>query len=348
MTVNLNHTPAILAEPSQMETYHDLVNRILTEGEDQFNERTGALCKVLIGTQVQLDLRKGFPALTARKVPFKSTLGEVLGFFRGVTSAKDFRELGCGFWDQNANETKSWLANPMRKGVDDLGPIYGKQWVNWEDVKLIQDTKENSDKIAHHYSLGYEYVGSYFGVGDVVNNKPSTTVLRRNINQLEEVVRKIMTDPSDRRILFTGWNVGELDMMALPPCHMTYTLTPMEASKTLHITMTMRSTDVFLGLPANIMSTSIILAVIARMTGYTPATVTIQMTNTHLYENSFDAARELLDRFEHESPKLVMSDRIQPLLSVDQIPGVFTRIEPSDVWLEGYEHGGVLSVPMMA
>ena len=333
---------------SQMYAYHNLVSEILNNGEDQRNERTGALCKVLIGTQLKFDLREGFPILTARKIPFKSGLGELLGFFRGATSAAEFRALGCKFWDQNANETKAWLANPMREGVDDLGPIYGKQWVNWEDVKLIKDSAENSDKISYLYSLGYDYVGSYFKVRDVVNKEPNTVVLRRNINQLEEVVRKIMTDPTDRRILFTGWNVGELDMMSLPPCHMTYTFTPMQASKTLHVTMNMRSADVYLGVPMNIVTTSTLLEIVARLTGYIPGTVTIQMTNTHLYENSFDAARELLDRFEYDSPKLMMSDRIQPLHSVDQIPGVFTRIEPSDVWLEDYEHGGVLSVPMMA
>ena len=333
---------------SQMYAYHSLIREILMHGEDQRNERTGALCKVIVGTQIKFDLRKGFPILTARKIPFKSGLGELLGFFRGATSAAEFRALGCKFWDQNANETKAWLANPMREGVDDLGPIYGKQWVNWEDVKLIKDSTENSDKISYLYSLGYDYVGSYFKISDVVNKEPNTVVLRRNINQLEEVVRKIMTDPTDRRILFTGWNVGELDMMSLPPCHMTYTFTPMQASKTLHVTMCMRSADVYLGVPMNIVTTSTLLEIVARLTGYIPGTVTIQMTNTHLYENSFDAARELLDRFEYESPKLVMSDRIQPLLSVDQIPGVFTRIEPSDVWLENYEHGGVLSVPMMS
>lgn len=333
---------------SQMYAYHSLIREILMHGEDQRNERTGALCKVIVGTQIKFDLRKGFPMLTARKIPFKSGLGELLAFFRGATSAAEFRALGCNFWDQNANETKAWLANPMREGVDDLGPIYGKQWVNWEDVKLIKDSAENSDKISYLYSLGYDYVGSYFKVRDVVNNEPDTIILRRNINQLEEVVRKIMTDPTDRRILFTGWNVGELDMMSLPPCHMTYTFTPMQASKTLHVTMSMRSADVYLGVPMNIVTTSTLLEIVARLTGYRAGTVTIQMTNTHLYENSFDAARELLDRFEHESPKLVMSDRVQPLLSVDQIPGVFTKIEPSDIWLENYEHGGVLSVPMMA
>ena len=333
---------------SQMYAYHSLIREILMHGEDQRNERTGALCKVIIGTQVKFDLRKGFPILTARKIPFKSGLGELLAFFRGATSAKQFRELGCNFWDQNANETKAWLENPIREGVDDLGPIYGKQWVNWEDVKLIKASTENSDKISYLYSLGYDYVGSYFKISDVVNKEPNTVVLRRNINQLEEVVRKIMTDPTDRRILFTGWNVGELEMMSLPPCHMTYIFTPMEATKTLHITMSMRSTDVFLGLPMNIVTTSILLAIIARLTGYTPATVTVQMANTHLYENSFDAARQLIERPEYESPKLAMSDWIQPLSSVDQIPGVFTKIEPSDLWLVEYEHGATLSVALMA
>ena len=348
MTI-LNTTPTgRIPEPSQMQPYHDLLREILDHGENQYNERTGALCKVLVGTQVKFDLRKGFPALTARKVPFKSTLGELLGFFRGATSAAEFRDLGCGFWDQNANETKAWLINPLRKGVEDLGPIYGAQWTDWKATKLVKVSSENQPKIDHFYDLGYKALGTFFSAHDIAQMLPSTVVLQKSINQLEEVVRKIMTDPTDRRILVTGWNVGELDEMALPPCHMTYMFTPIQENKTLHVTMSMRSTDGFLGAPANIMSTSIFLAVVARLTGYTAGTVTIQMANTHLYENSFAAAEELLTREELAPPRLKLSHFIEELKSVDEIPGCFEKIQPEDIWLEDYQSGDAIKVAMMA
>jgi thymidylate synthase len=74
---------------------------------------------------------KGFPAITTRKLAFKSAIGEMVGFLRGVNNAGEFRELGCKVWDQNANENAQWLANPFRQGEDDLGEIYGVQWRQW-------------------------------------------------------------------------------------------------------------------------------------------------------------------------------------------------------------------------
>lgn len=101
-----------------MENYHQLLRLTMEQGVDQYNTRTNKLCRALVGHQVQYDLRQGFPALTTRKLPFKNIVGELLGFFRGVTSAADFRALGCHFWDINANETPAWLASPYRQGHD--------------------------------------------------------------------------------------------------------------------------------------------------------------------------------------------------------------------------------------
>ena len=103
-----------------MHNYHELLETTMDSGVYQFNTRTGKRCRAQVGNQLSFDLRTGFPALTTRKLPFKNIVGELLGFFRGVTSAADFRALGCHFWDANANETAAWLANPYREGVDDL------------------------------------------------------------------------------------------------------------------------------------------------------------------------------------------------------------------------------------
>ena len=103
-----------------MENYHQLLRLTMEKGVDQLNTRTNKICRALVGQQVQYDLREGFPALTTRKLPFKNIVGELLGFFRGVTRAADFRALGCHFWDINANETPAWLASPYRQGHDSL------------------------------------------------------------------------------------------------------------------------------------------------------------------------------------------------------------------------------------
>ena len=325
----------------QMQQYHDLIEYILECGEDIYNERTQTLCKTIIGSQMTFDMSKGFPALTTRKLPFRSIVGELLGFFRGYTSAKDFRELNCNFWNANANETKAWLSNPYRKEEDDCGNIYGHQWNKWLVTRVAQNEQEYNYLIKENWKL----IGL---TGKGYNKGEGYRIFQKEINQLEDVVRKILTNPTDRRIIVSGWNIGEFDMMSLPPCHMDYRFTPIESTKTLHVVMTIRSLDVFLGTPANIASTALFLEIVAKMTGYTAGKVVIQGNNCHLYENSFEAAKELISRRHFNSPMLTLGESIRKIESIDEIYGCFSRIEPDDIKLLGYSSHGVLTVPMVA
>lgn len=322
---------------NQMENYHALMSNVMQNGIDQLNKRTGQVCRVIPGAQLQYDLREGFPAITTKKLIQKGGKGELLGFFRGYTNAADFRALGCHFWDQNANETKAWLENPNRIGHDDLGRIYSSQWTDWKDRRVV-DTFDTA-KVEYLEKMGYKTIIA--GVAGV-------HVMERSINQLENSLRTIITNPSDRRILVNGYNPGELDLMSLPPCHMNYAFIPMEEQKELHVVMFMRSADLFLGVPVNIYTTSLFLSIMARLAGYTPATVTIQMANCHIYESHFDAVKEQLARSHFPSPKLVLSDEIPCGVSVDEIPGVFTRIEPHHISLEGYQCHDAIKAPMAA
>lgn len=319
-----------------MQNYHQLLQRTLDEGIDQYNTRTGKTCRAIVGHQVQYDLREGFPGLTTRKLPIKNIIGELLGFFRGYDNAADFRALGCTFWDANANETAAWLASPWRRGVDDLGVIYGKQWTSWRSYREVAST--DFVLVDHLLASGYK----------LISDDGVVSIFRKDINQLEEALRKLLTDPSDRRIIVSGWNVGELDMMALPPCHMDYRFVAFENPRVLNLVMTIRSWDLFLGAPANIAATAIFLEVMARLAGYEKGVVTIQATNAHLYEDHFDQVRELLTREHFESPKLVLSDRVRPIERLEDIAGAFTRIEPADIYLEGYESHGAIKAPMSA
>lgn len=333
-----------------MYQYHNLINDILTRGVDVFNSRTGAVCKTLVGCQLSFPATgRDFPALTTRKLPFKSIVGELLGFFRGYTSAEDFRALGCKFWDANANETKAWLSNPYRRGTDDLGRIYGAQWTGWSDKRVVFDSQ-----VEEYLQQGYLYRG-HIEYEHAPNRYDPTGVtydglvlMERYINQLENAVRTILTNPSDRRIIVSGWNVAEFDRMALPPCHIQYNFIPMQETGEMSVVMTIRSMDVFLGTPANIASTAVFLAVMCRLTGYTPGEVIIQGANAHLYENSFGAARELLTREHFPAPRLVLSEAIREIKDLKDITGCFTRIQPEDIYLEDYRSHGVLTVPMVA
>ena len=173
-------------------------------------------------------------------------------------------------------------------------------------------------------------------------------LMERTINQLENALRTLMTNPSDRRVIVSGWNVAELDMMALPPCHMDYRFVAFENPRVLNVVMTIRSWDLFLGGPANIASTAIFLAIMARLAGFEPGIITIQATNAHIYEDHFDQVRELLGREHFAAPSLSLSENIRPIGHMEDVEGVFTRIEPSDIALVGYESHGPISAPMAA
>src|SRR3546814_14200595 len=119
-----------------MKQYLSLIQSILDHGSWQEN-RTGIRTRSVPGAALRFDLQQGFPAVTTKKLAFKSAVGELVGFMRGARSAADFRALGCRVWDQNANENAGWLANPYREGPDDLGPVYGVQWRRWPAYKLL-------------------------------------------------------------------------------------------------------------------------------------------------------------------------------------------------------------------
>lgn len=115
-----------------MKQYQDYLRNILENGERRSN-RTGVDTIGITGAMMQFNLADGFPAVTTKRLAYKSAVGELIGFLRGYTSAAQFRELGCKIWDADANENPEWLANPFRRGEDDLGPIYGAQWRHWGD-----------------------------------------------------------------------------------------------------------------------------------------------------------------------------------------------------------------------
>lgn len=107
--------------------YLDLLRDILENGNKR-TDRTGVGTLAVFGRELRYRMSDGFPVLTTKKIATKSVIGELIGFIRAYDNAADFRNLGCKIWDANANENKAWLANPNRKGEDDLGMIYGVQW----------------------------------------------------------------------------------------------------------------------------------------------------------------------------------------------------------------------------
>lgn len=323
--MNLENLPV----KSNMQNYHQLMRRIMADGRDILNERTGEVCRYITGAHLEFSMSDGFPAITTKKLPFKSCIGELLGFFRGYDNAADFEKVGTKVWYANANETEAWLKNPNRRGENDLGRIYGVNWNAWRDSRIANSIEERDRLLVSGYKV------------EVDGGKSFAMV--RYINQLENALRMILTNPSDRRIIVTGWNPGELDQMALPPCHMTYTFVANEKDKTLDVEVGMRSWDTFLAF--NIPLGAAFLEVMARLSGYKANKVILNATNAHIYGNHFEQVETMLSRDHYPAPKLELSENIKQV-TVDQIEGVFSRIEPEDFVLQGYLHHEPIRAPM--
>lgn len=326
--------------------YLQLVRKILKEGTLQKN-RTGIAAYSLHGAFLRFDVSKGFPALTTKKLAFKSVIGELVGFLRATTSAADFRALGCKVWDQNANENKAWLENPHRQGTDDLGPVYGAQWRRWQAYKTLDlDSPNARERGAAYEREGYQLLTVAEDV-DWEDGKTRKAVLVKEIDQLRRCLDTIMSDPTDRRILFHGWNPAALDEIALPACHILYIFSANVERKELSLSFTLRSNDVGLGTPYNSASAAALLELVARLTGYRAKWVSMTVADAHIYENHVDMVTEQLRRIPKKAPRLQIADRVPAYAETGRYePEWLDKIHPSDFSLEGYEHHAPLTAAM--
>ncbi len=320
---------------AQMQCYHDLMAQTLRDGTRQAN-RTGIDAISIPGAMMRFDLRDGFPAITTKKLAFRSLVGELLGFWRGYQNAAQFREIGCNFWTANANETSSWLSNPNRKGEDDLGRIYGAQWTDWRDWREVHTDHEFQE----HVKRGYSLIASDINRG--------VRVMRRGMNQFEIALSDLITNPTSRRIIINGWRPDEADQFSIPTCHMSYQFIANVENNELHLCMYQRSCDEFLGVAMNIAESALILEVMAKLSGFKAATFTHFLADAHIYVNHIDQVNEQLTRSHFPSPKLRLSDSIRKIESLDGVRGVFERIEPSDIALEGYQSHAAIKAAMAA
>ena len=321
-----------------MKQYLDLVQSILTTGTWQEN-RTGVRTISQPGAMLRFDLQQGFPALTTRKLAFKSAVGELVGFLRATRSAADFRALGCKVWDQNANENAQWLANPYRSGTDDLGEVYGVQWRAWPAYKLLDASA--TAQITDAEARGYRQVS------DLTENGTPKVLLYKAVDQLRQCLDTIIANPTDRRILFHGWNWAQLDQMALPPCHLLYQFLPNVTKREISMCLYIRSNDVGLGTGFNLTEGAALLHLVGRLTGFTPRWFTYFIGDAHIYENHLDMLNQQLAREPYPSPKLVLSERIPDYAATGRYePEWLENIEPSDFSLQGYQHHPPLTAPM--
>lgn len=260
-----------------MKQYHDLLEDILTNGEIK-DDRTGVGTYSVFGRSIRFDLRRGFPAITTKKLAWKSCVAELLWFIEGSSDERRLAELTHGtrdgvvtIWTPNAHASY-WKHKAKFEG--DLGRIYGVQWRDW-----------------------------------IKTNKPPVRV---SIDQLETLIAQIKDDPYSRRHILTAWNPAELEDMALPPCHIMCQFY-VNKNKELSCHMYQRSVDVFLGLPFNIASYALFTHMIAQVCNLKVGELIISMGDVHIYKDHIDQVKEQLTRTEFPLPRLFLNFDIKKI-----------------------------------
>lgn len=307
-----------------MKQYLALMQDILDNGVVK-KDRTGVGTLSVFGRQLRFDLKEGFPLVTTKKVHLKSIIHELLWFLNGDTNVKYLQENGVKIWNEWANEEGN------------LGPVYGKQWREWRDCKVVES--HDVGRTQQLMQRGYKYIGN------IKEDGTTYLVYEKPHDQISKVIQQLREDPDSRRIIVSAWNVADLDDMALNPCHnyfqfYTTEMTVLERlnwfeenepekfasiplsndEKVLHETLDregiprrklscfymMRSNDVALGKPFNIASYALLTHMVAQQVNMVPDELVYSGVDVHLYLNHLEQIKLQLTREPYPLPKLVI------------------------------------------
>lgn len=237
-----------------MKIYNDILRKVMEEGTDR--EGRNGKTRAMFALQMRFNMADGFPAVTTKKLAFNAVKSELLWFLdmKGKARASD----------------------------EDLKKMNGTERTIWTDNAESDYWKPKSQFPGD--------LGRVYGIQWRNWKKPDGTT----VDQIAGLVDKLKNNPTDRRLIVSAWNPGELDDMALPPCHMMFQCFVADGKLSLH--MIQRSCDLFLGVPFNIASYSLLLHMLARATGLVPHEFVHTLQDAHIYHDHFDAVKEQLAR----------------------------------------------------
>jgi thymidylate synthase len=327
---NPNHMELQNKNMNNLDTrYQALLQDILDNGVEK-KDRTGTGTLSVFGRQIRHKMSEGFPLLTTKKMAWNVMVAELLWFLRGDTNIKFLLDYDCHIWDGDAYKnyaaktsmdvggqlTKEEFIKKIKtdetfaKRFGDLGPIYGKQWREWE----------------------------------IYNNDDGPPW--RDVDQIQNLINELKTNPDSRRLMVSAWNVAQLDKMVLPPCHYGFQVYTRELShderfeiykkvcgrdlqqhisginfkqfhfdeynvpkRAISLMWNQRSVDTFLGLPFNIASYGLLLEIIAKEVNMIPDELIGNLGDVHLYSNHIEQAKEQIWRTAYELPKVEITER---------------------------------------
>ena len=293
--------------------YQKILQDILLEGKEK-GDRTGTGTISVFGKQIRHDMSEGFPLLTTKKMAVKTMMTELKWFLKGDTNIKYLVDNNCHIWDGDAYKAYC-KAHPSEYHDDmftqkefiqhikedesfayswgKLGPIYGKQWREWSPV-----------------------------AGEI--NKGGK-------DQIKELIKNIKENPDSRRLMVSAWNVSELPLVVLPPCHYGFQCYVNDGK--LSLMWNQRSVDTFLGLPFNIASYGTLLLLLCEETNLEPGELIGNLGDTHLYKNHIEQAEEQRLRSSFKLPTIKLSN-------VDILNGEW------DYEIEGYTYHPTIKAPL--
>lgn len=278
--------------------YKDLLKDIIDNGVEKQNS-TGQVTISVFGRQIRHNMRQGFPLITTKKMEWEIIVTELLWFLRGDSNIKFLLDYNCHIWDNVAylnyqkhmknlfeNESpmmKEEFINKIKADFEfgekwgNLGPIYGKQWRQWQGMMDMRSNKNGS--------LSYD--------------------------QIHQLVHSIKTNPDSNRLMVNAWNVAELDQMAIPPCHYGFQVYTHEEHGQRYISLmwNQRSCNLFLGIPFNIATYGLLLEIIAKEVKMIPYELIGNLGDVHLNKNHIEQSKEQIGRAPYDLPTVTITER---------------------------------------
>jgi len=313
--------------------YFNLCNRILAEGNRK-GDRTGVGTLSVFGHQMRFDLTKGFPLLTTKRVYFPNILTELLWFIKGDTNIRYLLEHNNPIWTD-------WPFAKYTQSPEYIGPDmtnYGLRLSDPAFAAIVQGEKKKFEKriltdadfAARWGELGEVY-GAQWRKRRHFNNDTQQV---EYIDQLQTSLDMLMKDPNSRRNIVDAWNPGDVDKMALPPCHKSFQF--YVADGKLSCLLEQRSGDVFLGVPFNIASYALLTHMIARHVGLQVGEFVHNINDAHIYVNHLDQIQTQLEREPYALPTIELNESVQSIFD----------FSVNDITLHNYTHHPAIRGPV--